>query len=195
MKVLFPDNYIMSKENKAIIDFVTSDLPKKLEERKPFHYLFSGRAGVGKTFLADIIQDSIKKAYPVQKGFPELPVAMWVKWYCTAIYSEYLGIMKNKAHNVFGDKQYLSGNLFLDDLGDEYPNTEAANSFIKNILMQRYLNTKSGKVRSTIITTNFSVESIKKKYGDRIIDRLYEHFIIFIFRGESFRKKKLKIIN
>jgi DNA replication protein DnaC len=181
MQLLFPDNFEYAAPQ--ITDFLKEDLAKIT---KPFHYLFLGNVGAGKTHLCDIIIDNFEK----QIKNP----SKWIRWVNTTMYADYLNIFRDKSHNPYQDKTYLQANLFIDDLGDEFPATDAAKAFTQNLLMRRYMFIKEKKAKATLITSNLSLEAMQKAYGDRVFDRLLEVFTVFVFKNESFRKKHAKII-
>jgi DNA replication protein DnaC len=78
--------------------------------------------------------------------------------------------------------------LCIDDLGMETQN-EKNSGLIEIIINERYNNE-----RTTFITTNLSLEEFKKRYSERIIDRLREWGIFFECKLKSYRQK-LKSIN
>ena len=71
----------------------------------------------------------------------------------------------------FDDTQRLiagPGALVIDDLGDEYMDkNKKALETLDYILNKRYEN-----FRKTIITTNLKLADFRKRYGDRILDRI-----------------------
>ncbi len=74
--------------------------------------------------------------------------------------------------------------LIIDDLG-----TELVNSFVASelftILNERHLNKKS-----TIISSNLSLEEIRDYYSDRIFSRLVSNYDFLKFTGQDIRKIK-----
>ena len=74
--------------------------------------------------------------------------------------------------------------LIIDDLG-----TELVNSFVTSelftILNERHLNEKS-----TIISSNLSLEEIRDHYSERIFSRMVSNYDFFKFTGQDIRKLK-----
>ncbi len=72
--------------------------------------------------------------------------------------------------------------LIIDDLGTEF-STQFATSCIYNIL-----NTRQNRGLSTIVSTNYPVADLNKRYDDRIYSRLMSaNFTILQFLGEDYR--------
>jgi len=77
--------------------------------------------------------------------------------------------------------------LIIDDVGYEPAELKIYGNIltpIEDILARRY---DSNKI--TIVTTNLMWKDIRKKYGDRLYDRLKDYFTEVVFEGESFRKR------
>ena len=75
--------------------------------------------------------------------------------------------------------------LFLDDLGTEplKCNIYGTEHFpIQGLIEYRY-----SKQLPTFISTNYSDEMLRGRYGDRCFDRIEEMFTILRFSGKSFR--------
>lgn len=176
-----PD-YYESSANPNIISQVLFDL----KSGKPYHYIFTGRVGLGKTFLADIIAWS----YPWNNRHfgPEgkILVKDLYRGYLTSINSDYRMLRSVERHLV---KDFL----IIDDLGNEAPSTPTAHEYIGTTIERRYNAIKHTKrFMATIITTNLTQKEIRDTYGSRVEDRLLEMFTIMKFTGKSFRKKQSK---
>jgi DNA replication protein DnaC len=190
MEIKYPENY--KRNNPNILKRIEKDL--KAEDGKIINanYLFQGPVGCGKTTLGAIIYNNIQKpGSSVRKTFNKL-------------YDEYLMYMNSN----FSDKydaindiyKLLTKNIvFLDDLGDEKPGTDAAHDFVSGLLTERYDHIK--KCSSflmddciTVITTNLDGPSIIRTYGSRVYDRIQEVFVICKFNEVSFRQKQRTII-
>jgi DNA replication protein DnaC len=74
--------------------------------------------------------------------------------------------------------------LIIDDLGTELVNSFVASELF-SILNERHLNEKS-----TIISSNLSLEEIRDYYSDRIFSRLVSNYDFFRFTGQDIRKIK-----
>lgn len=73
--------------------------------------------------------------------------------------------------------------LAIDDLGME-AETEKNTSIVESVINTRY-----NQCRTTVITTNLSVEDFKRRYGARVADRLREWGTVFESRRGSMRAK------
>ena len=84
--------------------------------------------------------------------------------------------------------------LCLDDIGNEKPSTDAAHEYIGGCIERRYDAIKGGQAHATIITSNLDMEAIRKMYGSRVQDRIYEVFDIMEIKREqgkkSYRREK-----
>lgn len=135
-----------------------------LSDNKGKGLLLIGDAGRGKTFLADkILTPIIKKKCPYDK------IAFIRGYSMGADYDDSLGTI-----------------LIIDDAGVEREQNiygEKRNIFCQIVYDAELFN------RLLIITTNLTIEELKDKYGDRIIDRLKALTTPVLFKGESMRNK------
>ena len=76
--------------------------------------------------------------------------------------------------------------LIIDDLG-----TEVSNQFTVSALYS-LINTIMIKRKSTIINTNLSQSDLQKRYGERIVSRLFGEYIPLVFVGNDVRLQKLR---
>ena len=78
--------------------------------------------------------------------------------------------------------------LIIDDLG-----TELNNSFVTSQLFlcinERLLNR-----RSTIISTNLSLDELQKEYSERIFSRIISNYTVLPVLGEDIRVKKALMV-
>ena len=144
------------------------------------HYrnlFFCGTVGTGKSFLSCCIaKELMEKNYGV-------------------IYFSAGSLFQKISELTFGakDKDALSclkkdltecDLLIIDDLG-----TELVNSFVTSelftILNERHLHRKS-----TIISSNLTIEEIRDYYSDRIFSRMVSNYDFFKFTGQDIRKLK-----
>jgi len=187
MQFELPDGYI--NINKKIIAQIKADI----EADKDFHYLFIGVTGCGKTYLAKHIKKLLNK--DIYNSTEKMKTVS-----CRKIYAEYLYV---NSSNVSDKSEALkkkrgclrTNNVLLDDIGDEKPKTEASSSFIEDIIEDRYEWIESGRAKHTIYTTNLDSDKLANLYGDRVLDRIYQHFTVFIFKKHSFRAGNAKIID
>jgi DNA replication protein DnaC len=140
--------------------------------------LFYGDTGVGKTFLTNCIAR-------------ELLDTSHTVIYLTAFHL--VDILQN---NTFGqdDLDDSSENMFdyildcdlliIDDLG-----TELNNSFVTSQLFL-CINERLGMRKSTIISTNLSLDELQNEYSERIFSRLVSNYEIMLILGDDIRIKK-----
>ena len=138
--------------------------------------LFYGGVGTGKTYAAASIANAL-----IDKGIP-------------AMVTNFTRIA-NKLQEKFDKKQTYLDNLnkfdllVLDDLAAER-STEYMQEIVYNVIDSRY---RAGL--PMIITTNLSIESIKKPANatdSRIYDRLLEKCFPVEVKGQSHRRKNIK---
>lgn len=141
--------------------------------------LLFGTTGIGKTFLSHCIAKEIMNSvhsvlYLTATGFFDALLA--------------------KALNKSDDSQLLYEQiqhcdlLIIDDLGTER-NTDFVISQLFVCLNDRILNQKS-----TIISTNLTLEEIKANYTERTFSRISNHFKILRLAGDDIRIQK-KLMN
>lgn len=145
-------------------------------DQKPGENLFIyGRAGRGKTFLSSCIAGSL-----LQQGKSVI--------YLTA-YQLFDRLADYKFRREEGNAQTLPtflncDLLIIDDLG-----TELNNSFVSTYLFL-CINERILHKRSTIISTNLSLEEIGSSYTARVSSRIIESYTLLHIYGEDIRIKK-----
>ena len=138
--------------------------------------LLIGKPGCGKTHMAACIYnnfDSDKVWLDASEYIFEMKRRMTLKT------TDAAQILKDGWNMAM-----YSSLVVLDDLGAE-EQTDAAGSILTRILMERYNNK-----RWTIITTNLDGKALKARYGERIISRIYEDFIVVVMKSRDRRKEK-----
>lgn len=148
-------------------------------DTKHDNLLFLGNTGVGKTFLANCIAKEL-----LDRGY-------------TVVYLTAFRLFEILEKNKFGKNEeaaYTASNQFeyildcdlliIDDLG-----TELNNSFTTS---QLYLiiNERLLKQKSTIISTNLSLDNLNNNYGERINSRIISNYSIRRIVGEDIRLHK-----
>ncbi|SHO48185.1 ATP-binding protein [Anaerocolumna xylanovorans] len=141
--------------------------------------LLYGNTGVGKTFLANCIAKEL-----LDKAFTVI--------YLTA-FQLFDILEKNKfgrgEDNFESQSQFeyiLDCNLLIiDDLG-----TELNNSFV-NVQLYLCINERLLRNKSTIISTNLSLDNINSLYSERVFSRIASNFTLLKIIGEDIRLKKL----
>ncbi len=162
------------RENIQKIIQISKDFIKDFSNKDQKNLLFTGSAGIGKTYISSCIANEI-----IKNGHTVL--------YQTApllLDSIFDYKYNNKSTKALYDNLFNVNLLIIDDLGTENL-TAAKFSEIFTLLNARLLtpNTK------TIISTNFSLEELSKMYDTRIVSRLIGSFNICRFFGEDIRLK------
>ena len=135
--------------------------------------LFYGNPGLGKTYLCGAIAKEV-----VKKGF-------------TVMYVTASQLFKELEKERFGDEEKEFSDcmediasadlLIIDDLG-----TEFSTSFTVSALFN-IINTRSIDKKAVIISTNFTLEDLAAKYGERVSSRIMGEYRILKFVGSDIR--------
>lgn len=140
---------------------------------------FYGDTGVGKTFLSHCIAKEL-----IERSF-------------SVIYFSAFSLFDTLAESKFSKKidaksmnEYIFNCdlLIIDDLG-----TELTNSFITSEFFY-CINERLIRNKSTIISTNLSLEKLRDMYSERTFSRITSNYSIIKLTGEDIRLKK-KFLN
>ena len=145
--------------------------------KTPSNLLFFGAPGLGKTHLSAAIAREVSEG-----GF-------------SVVYDTAAHVFERMETQKFGrdDGEELESDverffncdlLILDDLG-----TEMTTAFVQSALY-RLVNTRLMEKKSTIISTNLSVEKIAQRYSEQIASRIMGEYAVLPFVGEDIRKLK-----
>lgn len=145
--------------------------------------LFYGVTGAGKTHLAGaIINVLIEKGFRVVYYFaPGLIQNIEKKKFFNDEISSDVFVTTDQ------DDAFSCDLLVLDDLGAEFI-TRFSKSVIYSILDARAM-----RKLPTIITSNFSINDLERKYDNGIMSRIVGNFRQFMFVGSDIRQAKLKL--
>ena len=133
---------------------------------------FTGTVGTGKTFLSNCIVEEV-----IRKGYSCLYFSAPTLFATIADYK----FRKSTSEVNTPELLYTCDLLVMDDLG-----TEVTNSFVLSELLA-LLNERSLRNKSTIISTNLSLEEICNRYSDRVFSRLFSNFEICTLSGQDIR--------
>ncbi len=137
--------------------------------------LLQGKCGCGKTFAARILSRSRRFAL----DFIDCANPVNVGW---------LDVKEHYTVNQIYERGFV-----LDDLGAERPSNEYGVLFnpVADFLCWYYSQTqKRGRVCKypSIVTTNLSAEDLSARFGQRIVSRIYELFVVCPMQGEDKRR-------
>ena len=139
--------------------------------------LFYGTVGTGKSFLSCCIAKELLDSghyvlyFSAVELFEVLSDAMFNR------------DSSNNPGNMRGEI-YDCDLLIIDDLGTELTNSAVATQLF-SLLNERHL-----RHRSTIISSNLSLEDLRDRYEDRIFSRLAQRYKIFRINGPDIRRIK-----
>ena len=149
----------------------------RLDYRNLFFY---GTVGTGKSFLSGCIAKELLEA------------GNSVIYFSAAGLFEALSQLsfdyrnKEELHGIY-DGLYQCDLLIIDDLGTELTNNFVTSQFF-SCLNERHMRRKS-----TIISTNLSLEELRNRYSDRIFSRITSNYTICKLSGTDVRMyKRLK---
>jgi len=140
---------------------------------------FCGSSGTGKTFLASCIANDL-----IRKGYSVVYQSAYKLFQFMEDY-KFCRIDRSENNDIY-DSIYNDDLLIIDDLGTEF-NTAYTCSVLFDILNTRILNEKS-----TIISSNLSLNTLEKKYTDRVASRIIGNFEVMRFLGDDIRIAKSK---
>lgn len=148
-----------------------------------YHNLFFyGTVGTGKSFLSNCIAKEL-----IQKGN-------------SVLYFSAIGLFDLLSRNSFDyrtkeelaalyDDLYHCDLLIIDDLG-----TELTTSFTSSQLFS-CMNERHLRKKSTLISTNLSLEDLGNRYADRIFSRITSNYELCKFSGQDIRMYKKRTMN
>lgn len=143
---------------------------------------FYGTVGTGKSFLSGCIAAEL-----LQKGNSVIYFSSSGLFDTLARFS-FDAKSKEALHDLYEDF-YNCDLLIIDDLG-----TEITNSFVTSQLFS-CLNERYLRSRSTLISTNLSLEELRDRYSDRIFSRITSSFHLCKLTGPDIRIMKKRMAN
>lgn len=158
---------------------------REFVEKFPFgagNLFLYGTVGTGKSFLSGCVAKEV-----MDKGYS---VVYFSAVQLFELLSEYAFSKKEKEslYNPYEDL-YNTDLVIIDDLG-----TEVTNNFVASKLFQ-CLNERILRGKSTIISSNLSLEELKSFYSDRVLSRIVANFTFRKLTGPDVRIMKRKLEN
>lgn len=143
---------------------------------------FYGTVGTGKSFLSGCIAREL-----LGSGHSVIYFSAAGLFDTLARYT-FDGRLKDSLHDLCEDL-YGCDLLIIDDLG-----TEITNGFVTSELFS-CLNERHLRRRSTLISTNISLEELRDRYSDRIFSRITSGFTLCKLTGPDIRILKKRLSN
>lgn len=177
----YSDHFIDPKSGRSSLAVIKDALSTCQEfirsfENQHTNLFFYGDVGVGKTFLSNCIAKEIMDA-----GFS-------VIYYSAPSFFNTLaqGTFQKNDRNAQNIYQYIfdCDLLIIDDLGTEFTNTFVASQFF-TCINERLLARKS-----TVISTNLSLDTLADLYTERSFSRITSNYILLKLIGDDIRIKK-----
>lgn len=148
-----------------------------------YHNLFFyGTVGTGKSFLSSCIAKELIEQGKLVIYFSASQL------FETLSRSTFDKESKEAASGIYEDI-YECDLLIIDDLG-----TELTNAFVSSQLFS-CLNNRHLRKKSTIITTNLSLEELRDRYSDRIFSRITSNYGMCKLTGRDIRITKKLLLN
>ncbi len=144
-------------------------------DNKPKNLFFYGDTGVGKTFLSNCVAKEL-----LEKGYS---VIYFTAFQLFDILSK--GVFSRDADAIAAHQNIFDCDLLIiDDLG-----TELSNSFTSSQLFL-CVNERILRQKSTIISTNLSMNHMVDLYSERTLSRISSNYSIIKLFGDDIRIKK-----
>ena len=168
---------VSPRENIKLILDICKGFINNFDNAEEKNLLFTGRTGLGKTFLSSCIANELLK-----NGKTVLYQTSSVM--LDTIINYHLG--KSNSSDIYNHLLNVDL-LIIDDLGTEGINNMKLVELF-NLLNTRLLN--SNKVTKTIISTNLSLQNLFEVYDERIVSRIVGYYNICYFFGDDIRFNK-----
>ena len=161
--------YMVQLKNR-LMDYVG-----KFPNNKRKTILFSGKTGLGKTFLLNCMAKTI-----LDMGYTVMRISAY------KLFNQlFLSALQDNEENLFlFNCLFDVDTLIIDDLGTETQRNNFTNEDLFNILNERFTQGKH-----TFLSTNLGLTEIKERYSDRIASRLFDtsNTMLIRFTGQDIR--------
>lgn len=146
------------------------------EENDRRNIIFSGNTGVGKTYLSNCIAKVLLDRY-------YSVIYLSAKELFEALVKVKMEKSEDQKYLLLIEEVYESDMLIIDDLGTELSNHFTTTEFF-HIINRRVNNEKS-----TIISTNLSLDEMREIYSERVTSRIRKSFMYIRLFGNDIRAK------
>lgn len=165
---------ISPRKNIEKIRAISQKFIDNFDDSNQRNLLFTGKTGLGKTFLSGCIANELLKSGK-NVMYQTSPVML------DSIIDYRFGKTDGTIYNNLLDVDLL----IIDDLGTECMNNMKFSELF-NVINTRILN-RNNKTTKTIISTNLSLQNLFKNYDERIVSRLVGNYDICKFFGDDIR--------
>lgn len=165
----FADKYFKINGSKNGVDTVS-------EENDRRNIIFSGNTGVGKTYLSNCIAKVLLDRY-------YSVIYLSAKELFEALVKVKMEKSEDQKYLLLIEEVYESDMLIIDDLGTELSNHFTTTEFFH--IINRRVNTE----KSTIISTNLSLDEMRDIYSERVTSRIRKSFMYIRLFGNDIRAK------
>ncbi|MCR5254945.1 MAG: ATP-binding protein [Acetatifactor sp.] len=148
----------------------------------PDNIFLYGTVGTGKSFLSGCVANEL-----INKGRSVLYFSS-VKLFNDLAHYTFTKDMKEELYDFYADL-YNTDLLIIDDLG-----TEVTNGFVSTQLFA-CLNERQLRKKSTVISTNLSLEELRDRYSDRVFSRITSNYQICKLSGPDIRMYRKNLAN
>ena len=138
--------------------------------------IFSGNTGVGKTYLSNCIAKVLLDRY-------YSVIYLSAKELFEALVKVKMEKSEDQKYLLLIEEVYESDMLIIDDLGTELSNHFTTTEFFH--IINRRVNTE----KSTIISTNLSLDEMRDIYSERVTSRIRKSFMYIRLFGNDIRAK------
>lgn len=138
--------------------------------------LFSGGSGTGKTMLScALLKEALRSNFTIFfSTFAHLITCFARSW-------------KDSSFARVIDFQFRYPDfLVIDDIGKEYD----ARRGLTEALLDDVFRTRIYSNKPTIITTNYTIDDLKNRYGESIFSLMCESLMLIEIAGDDFRRRK-----
>ena len=171
-----PDTNMTQREYMQQMKSVLWEYQEAYPHNKRRNLLFTGKTGLGKTFLLNCLAKSI-----LDKGYTVLKVTSYNLF--EHLFRSAMGSSREDSL-LMKESIFDVDTLIIDDLGTETRRNNFTAEELFNILNERYLQEKH-----TFLSTNLSLTDLREYYSDRVTSRLFDtqNTVILRFLGQDIR--------